>query len=437
MATVQASLAHAESELSRLREHLLAVQKDHDRDLLDMQQQQDALQHELESVRLAIQQSLADGGAASRHAEEQINVLRHRIAALVEDKDDAVTQLREAQQQRDEMVAAMGNLQAVLERLRLEAETQLAEATDRARREARDLRAEADMLRAQLAQPEVRATRSYGPGHGPGRVSCIFPCSPTHAAQQRAAAANRSAEEAARLQLDLEERDQTIASLQSENRALQEHLRNTHRRLNQALVNCSENTIDRCADYAVCAAHEAHALMRCRHSDVMKSLFLSYFKTTHRDDVLRIIANMLNFTASERQLVGLDRRSALAHLISLGSAGAAISSAVRPAGDAPDGGKFSELFVQFLLDEARDERASPKPQHDTQQRVVPPVRHHAQAEQQQSAISADHRQQQQQQQPTPTTENSDGQHPTSTARNDLHHDQQRQQQQSTIAIGST
>ncbi|XP_043066046.1 thyroid receptor-interacting protein 11 isoform X1 [Drosophila bipectinata] len=286
-------------DLERLRAHLLEVEDLHTQETVE-------LQYELEQCRsrqAVLEQEASKSStaytSASIRANQQAETLQAQHVLLQQQRDELLTKLGQLEDRELKQQAALTNLQCALEQFQNDKEHDIEMATQRIRREMQSQLDRQDVLQAEIV-----------------------------ALKQQLADANQGLRAAARLSDQLEAGQQTIAVLRDE----VESLKDTNGQLETRLNSSESSQTDKI------------------DKSLIKSLLIGYVVSGHAGDkqqVLRMISSVLDFSAQESDKVGLNKQQSSW----LGSILGGGSSSTAGSGSGND--NLVQAFVQFLEQESQ------------------------------------------------------------------------------------
>ncbi|XP_017142115.1 thyroid receptor-interacting protein 11 [Drosophila miranda] len=301
----QEQQASVQRDLERLRAHLLEVEELHTQETVDLQRELDESRTKLTVLQQEVSKSSTAYTSASIRANQQAETLQTQHALLQQQRDELLAKLGQCEDREMKQQAALTNLQCALEQFQNDKEHDIEMATQRIRREM-----QAHLDRQDRLQAEMEAM------------------------QQQLAEANRGLRAAARLSDQLEAGQQTIAVLRDEVESLKEANDQLEMRLNSS-ESSQTDKIDK---------------------SLIKSLLIGYVVSGHAGDkqqVLRLIASVLDFTAQESDKVGLNKQQS-------SWLGAILGGGPASGGSGPGRGNENlvQAFVQFLEQESQPQTAA-------------------------------------------------------------------------------
>ncbi|XP_022216638.2 thyroid receptor-interacting protein 11 [Drosophila obscura] len=297
--------ASVQRDLERLRAHLLEVEELHTQETVELQRELDESRTKQTVLQQEVSKSSTAYTSASIRANQQAETLQVQHALLQQQRDELLAKLGQCEDREMKQQAALTNLQCALEQFQNDKEHDIEMATQRIRREM-----QAHLDRQDQLQTEMEAM------------------------QQQLAEANQGLRAAARLSDQLEAGQQTIAVLRDEVESLKEANDQLEQRLNSS-ESSQTDKIDK---------------------SLIKSLLIGYVVSGHAGDkqqVLRLISSVLDFTAQESDKVGLNKQQSSWLGAILGGGPASGSSAPGRGNE-----NLVQAFVQFLEQESQPQTAA-------------------------------------------------------------------------------
>ncbi|XP_034124396.1 myosin-11 isoform X2 [Drosophila guanche] len=297
--------ASIQRDLERLRAHLLEVEELHTQETVELQRELDESRTKQSVLQHEVSKSCTAYTSASIRANQQAETLQAQHALLQQQRDDLLAKLGQCEDREMKQQAALTNLQCALEQFQNDKEHDIEMATQRIRREMQAHVDRQDQLQAEM-----------------------------EAMQQQLAEANQGLRAAARLSDQLEAGQQTIAVLRDEVESLKEANDQLEQRLNSS-ESSQTDKIDK---------------------SLIKSLLIGYVVSGHAGDkqqVLRLISSVLDFTAQESDKVGLNKQQSSWLGAILGGGPASGSSAPGRGNE-----NLVQAFVQFLEQESQPQAAT-------------------------------------------------------------------------------
>ncbi|XP_026846714.1 myosin heavy chain, cardiac muscle isoform [Drosophila persimilis] len=301
----QEQQASVQRDLERLRAHLLEVEELHTQETVDLQRELDESRTKLTVLQQEVSKSSTAYTSASIRANQQAETLQTQHALLQQQRDELLAKLGQCEDREMKQQAALTNLQCALEQFQNDKEHDIEMATQRIRREM-----QAHLDRQDRLQAEMEAM------------------------QQQLAEANRGLRAAARLSDQLEAGQQTIAVLRDEVESLKEANDQLEKMLNSS-ESSQTDKIDK---------------------SLIKSLVIGYVVSGNAADkqqVLRLISSVLEFTIQELDKVGLNKQQT-------SWLGAILGGGPVSGGSGPGRGNENlvQAFVQFLEQESQPQTAA-------------------------------------------------------------------------------
>ncbi|XP_060938568.1 thyroid receptor-interacting protein 11 [Limanda limanda] len=314
-------------ELERLRNHLLEIEDSYTREALAAGDRESELRRRV--AMLATSSSAVEN--ASQQASMQVESLQEQLSGAVKQRDDALAQLRTAQDQINQYAVSLSNLQMVLEQFQQEEKAMYSAELEKLKREKDEWKKKALRLEDQASALQINLDE-----------------------------ATSALDSASRLtdQLDLQE--EQIEELKNQVDVRQEMLEEAQRKV-MSLLNTTEGKIDKV---------------------LMRNLYLGYFHTpkTKRADVLRLMGSVLGLSREDvEKMLEDDGRHGVTGWMSswMGSRGAQSvpNTPNRPTGAQGLNSSFSEMFVKFLEMESTPSLPAAKlSAHDMKTLSAPPSR---------------------------------------------------------------
>ncbi|TDG41997.1 hypothetical protein AWZ03_011571 [Drosophila navojoa] len=295
----QEQQATLQRDLERLRAHLVEIEELHTQESVELQRELDEARAKHAALQTEVSKSSTAYTSASIRANQQAETLQAQHALLMQQRDELLAKIGQFEDREQKQQAALTNLQCALEQFQNDKEHEITLATQRIRRE----------MQAQLEQQ----------AHLQSELNAL---------QQQLAEANQGLRAASRLSDQLEAGQQTIAVLRDEVDSLKE----ANRKLEQSLSSSESSQTDKI------------------DKSLIKSLLIGYVVSGNAGDkqqVLRMISSLLDFSAQESDKVGLNKpqSSWLGNI--LGGGGGASSSA------SSGNDNLVQAFVKFLEQESQ------------------------------------------------------------------------------------
>ncbi|XP_041703238.2 thyroid receptor-interacting protein 11-like isoform X2 [Coregonus clupeaformis] len=334
---VQTELQHVKDreqrlklELDRLRNHLLEIEDSYTREALAAEDREAELRRRVTLLDDRLATSSSQVESTSHQASLQVESLQEQLSGTVRQRDEALTQLRVAQDQVNQYAVSLSNLQMVLEHFQQEEKAMYSSELDKYKREK-------DEWRKKSLQLEDRAS----------------------SLQINLDEANAALASASRLSDQLDLREEQLEELKKQVDVRQEMLEEAQDKL-MNLLNSTEGKVDQ-------------ALMR--------NLFMGYFHTPKpkRSEVLRLMGSVLGLDKDEvNQMLEEEGGRGVGGWVSSWLGGRAVQSVPntpqRPgAGQGGFNNSFSEMFVKFLEVESSPVLPVPRlPVYDIKPLSAPP-----------------------------------------------------------------
>uniref|UniRef100_A0A673ZMP0 Thyroid hormone receptor interactor 11 n=1 Tax=Salmo trutta TaxID=8032 RepID=A0A673ZMP0_SALTR len=304
-------------ELDRLRNHLLEIEDSYTREVLAAEDREAELRKRVTLLDDRLATSSSQVESTSHQASLQVESLQEQLSGTVRQRDEALIQLRAAQDQVNQYAMSLSNLQMVLEQFQQEEKAMYSSELDKYKREK-------DEWRRKALQLEDRAS----------------------ALQINLDEANAALDSASRLTDQLDLKEEQLEELKKQVDVRQEMLEESQDKL-MNLLNSTEGQVDQ-------------ALMR--------NLFMGYFHTPKpkRSEVLRLMGSVLGLDKDEVNQGG--------HGVGGWVSGWLGGRAVQSVPNTPQRpGSFSEMFVKFLEVESRPALPAPRlPVYDIKPLSAPP-----------------------------------------------------------------
>uniref|UniRef100_A0A673ZQ34 Thyroid hormone receptor interactor 11 n=1 Tax=Salmo trutta TaxID=8032 RepID=A0A673ZQ34_SALTR len=300
-------------ELDRLRNHLLEIEDSYTREVLAAEDREAELRKRVTLLDDRLATSSSQVESTSHQASLQVESLQEQLSGTVRQRDEALIQLRAAQDQVNQYAMSLSNLQMVLEQFQQEEKAMYSSELDKYKREK-------DEWRRKALQLEDRAS----------------------ALQINLDEANAALDSASRLTDQLDLKEEQLEELKKQVDVRQEMLEESQDKL-MNLLNSTEGQVDQ-------------ALMR--------NLFMGYFHTPKpkRSEVLRLMGSVL----------GLDKDEEGGHGVGGWVSGWLGGRAVQSVPNTPQRpGSFSEMFVKFLEVESRPALPAPRLPETARHQLLP------------------------------------------------------------------
>lgn len=297
------------TECERLRQHLVTVEESYTAEAIKAEERENTLRSTLGKMEEKLNNHSTFYNSASQRASVQVESLQEQLREISAKRDDAVLRLHAAEEAAEQHQHSLATLQQVLQDFQKGQAREIAEATERTRRQledeqdkSRSLSTHVDNLKAQLAE-----------------------------VQSALAAASRLGEQ-------LDKKEQMIVAL-------------------KAQVTSQEEVARKAREEVICLKTSSEGKIE---KNLLRNLLVGYFATPvdKRQEVLRIIAEVLDFSGEERVRTGLDMQgrswlSSIANFLAPPASNVHVTSRV----DVLDHTSLSQAFIRFLEDES-----TPRPQ---------------------------------------------------------------------------
>ena len=249
--------ANSVKELERLRTHLVEIESSYTEEALIAENSRQELEARLLQAEEKVKNSSTAFTSANIRANQQVETLQQQIALITQQRDHIQTKLSTAEDNILLQSASLTNLQIVLEQFQQEKE--------------RDVELATKKLRSQLNEVYKKQDEFLN------EISIL---------KQQLSEAKECLKAASRLSEQLEKKDEQIERLDEEVARLTTSLNLAEQRVKEAMEH-DEEKIDKI---------------------LIKNLLLGYLSSTTSDKsaILRVFANVLNFTDSEKDKTGLN-----------------------------------------------------------------------------------------------------------------------------------
>ncbi|XP_050981409.1 thyroid receptor-interacting protein 11 [Labeo rohita] len=316
-------------EVERLRNHLLEIEDSYTREALAAEDREGELRRRVTLLEERLTSSSNAVESASQQASLQVESLQEQLNGAVRQRDEALIQLRAAQDQVNQYAVSLSNLQMVLEQFQQEEKAMYSAELEKHKREKEQWRTKAENFQDQAAALQINLDE-----------------------------ANAALESASRLTDQLDLKEEQIEDLKKQVDVRQEMLEEAQRKL-MNLLNSTEGKVDKV---------------------LMKNLYLGYFHTPRnkRCEVLRLMGNVLGLDRDEvTELLQEEGKSGVTGWVSSWLGGRAVQSVPntpqRPTHVQNLNSSFSEMFVKFLEVESTPALPAPKlPVYDIKPLSAPP-----------------------------------------------------------------
>ncbi|XP_059223965.1 thyroid receptor-interacting protein 11 isoform X2 [Stomoxys calcitrans] len=306
-ADVMEQNATLRKDVERLRAHLLEIEDMHTQETVEMQKELDETKARMNALAMEVSKSSNAYTSASIRANQHAETLQAQYALVVQQRDQLLHKLSQAEDRESKNQAALTNLQCALEQFQNDKENDIKLSTQRLRKELQQHVDKESQLHLDIEQ-----------------------------LQQQLADATQGLNAAARLSDQLESCQQTINVLREE----VETLKHQNLTLEQKLTSAESSQSDKI------------------EKTLIKSLLIGYVVSTNPNDkqqILRMISSVLDFNQGETDKVGLNKQQGgwLGSLLGGGGGGSSGSHSKE---------NLVQAFVQFLEQES---------QPQTQQQQMP------------------------------------------------------------------
>lgn len=297
------------SECERLRQHLVTVEETYTAEALKGEEREATLRSTLAKMEEKLNSHSSMFNSASQRASVQVEALQEQLQEMSAKRDDAVLRLHTAEEAAEQHQHSLDTLQQVLQDFQKNQAREIAEATERTRRKLEEEQEKTASLGVQLSALKSQLAEAQG----------------------GLAAASRLGDQLAK-------KEQMIVAL-------------------KAQVSSQEEVAKRARDEVSCLKNSSEGKVE---KPLLRNLLVGYFATPadKRQEVLRIIAEVLDFSTEERSRTGLDTHgtswlSSIANFLAPPASNVRVTSKV----DVLDHTSLSQAFIRFLEDES-----SPRPQ---------------------------------------------------------------------------
>lgn len=297
------------TECERLRQHLVAVEESYTAEAIKAEDRENTLRSTLNKMEEKLTNHSSFYNSASQRASVHVEALQEQLRDISAKRDDAVLRLHAAEELTEQHQQSLATLQQVLQDFQKGQSREISEATERTRRQLEAEEEKSKLMAAQVTSLKAQLTE----------------------VQSALAAASRLGE-----QLDKKER--MIIAL-------------------KAQVTSQEEVAQKARDEVICLKTSSEGKIE---KTLLRNLLVGYFATPldKRQEVLRIIAEVLDFSGEERSRTGIDIRgkswlSSIANFLAPPASNIHVTSKV----DVLDHTSLSQAFIRFLEDES-----SPRPQ---------------------------------------------------------------------------
>uniref|UniRef100_A0A034V6E9 Thyroid receptor-interacting protein 11 n=2 Tax=Bactrocera dorsalis TaxID=27457 RepID=A0A034V6E9_BACDO len=299
-ADVEEQNAAIRKDLERLREHLLEIEDLHTQETVEMQRELEETKAKMVALQDDVAKSSNAYTSASIRANQHAETLQAQYALVIQQRDELVNKLSLAEDRESKNQAALCNLQCALEQFQNDKQNDIKAATHSIRKELQQEQQKQAQLQAEIG-----------------------------ALQQQLSEAKQGLCAAARLGDQLEACQRTIAVLREE----VETLKQQNEQLSTKLKLSESSQSDKI------------------EKSLIKSLLIGYVVSSNPNDknqVLRMISSVLDFSQSESDKVGLNKQQSswLGAILGGGAGAQGVHSKEN----------LVHAFVQFL-----EQESQPKP----------------------------------------------------------------------------
>ncbi|XP_036318023.1 thyroid receptor-interacting protein 11 [Rhagoletis pomonella] len=321
-AEVEEQNAAIRKDLERLREHLLEIEDMHTHETVEMQRELEETKAKMVALQDDVAKSSNAYTSANIRANQHAETLQAQYALVVQQRDELVKKLSLAEDRESKNQAALCNLQCALEQFQNDKQNDIKAATHGIRKELQQEQEKQAQLQAEIG-----------------------------VLQQQLAEAKQGLCAAARLSDQLEACQRTIAELREEVDALKQQNEQCSNKL-KASESSQSDKIEK---------------------SLIKSLLIGYVVSSNPNDknqVLRMISSVLDFTQNESEKVGLNKQQS-------SWLGAILGGGSPSAQGVHSKDNLVQAFVQFLEQESQpksDASTMPNLLNMTQQSSSPPAR---------------------------------------------------------------
>ncbi|XP_011056328.1 PREDICTED: thyroid receptor-interacting protein 11 isoform X1 [Acromyrmex echinatior] len=296
---IQNKEANSAKELERLRTHLVEMESSYTEEALIAENNRQELEARLLQAEEKVKSSSTAFTSANIRANQQVETLQQQITLITQQRDQIQAKLSAAEDNIQLQSASLTNLQIVLEQFQQDKE--------------RDVMATTERLRSRLAESYEKQDKLVDDASN---------------LQQQLREARECLKAASRLSEQLEKKDEQIERLNEEVIRLTASLNFADQKVKEATER-DEGKVDKV---------------------LIKNLLLGYLASTTSDksSILRVFANVLDFTEPEKDKTGLNNVTAQSSRQANKNNGASLKD---------QEASLSTAFVRFLESESK-----PKPQ---------------------------------------------------------------------------
>ncbi|KAF5922968.1 hypothetical protein HPG69_013314 [Diceros bicornis minor] len=303
-----------ETELERLRNHLLESEDSYTREALAAEDREAKLRKKVTLLEEKLVSSSNAMENASHQASLQVESLQEQLNVVSKQRDEAALQLSVSREQVKQYALSLSNLQMVLEHFQQEEKAMYSTELEKHKQLIAEWKKKAENLEGKLVS-----------------------------LQESLDEANAALDSASRLTEQLDLKEEQIEELKKQNELRQEMLNDVQKKL-MNLVNSTEGKVDKV---------------------LMRNLFIGHFHTpkNKRHEVLRLMGSILDIKREEiDQLLNEDQGSVTRWMTGwLGGGSKSVpNTPLRPNQQSQFNSSFSELFVKFLETESHPSVPPPK-----------------------------------------------------------------------------
>lgn len=291
----QSSASALTKELERLRVHLVEVEEMYTQELVQAEQKNKEMQAKVNEIEAREKNSNYVYTSANIRANQQVETLQTQLQLVGNQRDELRVKISDIEDENNRHVAALTNLQLVLEQFQKEKEKDVFNETERIRRQITLERKVQDTLREENGNLRSQLDESKQGLQAAARLTDQLEKSKKHI--------NALKEEVAKLQEKLQVRESSYKELHAQ----------TDTKIDKSLI---------------------------------KNLIIGYVSSSANDQkqILKIIATVLDFSKKENEKVSLSKQQHSGWLASILSPIAATANNQQ---------SLSAAFVRFLEDESR------------------------------------------------------------------------------------
>ncbi|XP_055297343.1 uncharacterized protein LOC129565953 isoform X2 [Sitodiplosis mosellana] len=288
-------------DLNRLREHLIEMENAHTAEMIELQNLLELTRQEVANMQNEARKSNTAYTSASIRANQHTETIQAQYEVLKQQKDELSARLSEAEDRESRNIAALTNLQCVLEQFQKDKERDVEAMTNRIRNELNEEVAKRQTLLNEIQSLKVQLEESKA-----GLLA------------------------AARISDQLEIAQVTNATIKEELRKTQDKLHTAEAKLQETESNQADR-VDK---------------------SLLKNLLIGYIMAPNNDkqQILKLISSVLDFNQQESDKVGLNR-SNQGWLTSILHGSTSPNN--NQAGGSYSKDSLAEAFVKFLENESR------------------------------------------------------------------------------------